>query len=430
MRHLVRTTAAFAFGLLLLAQTANAADTADVSLAKEVERYLDQTTIAAESGGAEVDLSGPTMKVKKGDHKIELNGRVMFDIFFIDADNGVFANGDAADGAFDPRDGSFFRRVRLAVAGTVYKNTIYKIQLDFAKSAVALKDAYVGLQKLGFVHKLMAGHFHEPMGMGELTSSKYMSFIERSGASGFAPSRNDGIAMSGDAWEKKFTWAIGIFRTADDNGFSRSDGGYSMTLRITAVFLENEENSSLLHVGFAFSYRDDRTYRLRMRPGPGTGDRTIDTGTIAAVDDLTILGFELAGRFKSFHAMFELFIADVNAPASGDPQFVAWYFEIGWFITGEVKTYKGNKWGRTKPNRNFHNADGPGAWQVVYRFDSVDLVDGGITGGEQVTHTFGVNWHWNPHTRVMFDVMFANVDKNDTIDQNVTSFITRFQFDF
>ena len=70
------------------------------------------------------------------------------------------------------------------------------------------------------------------------------------------------------------------------------------------------------------------------------------------------------------------------------------------------------------------------AWQVAYRFDQVDLTDSGIAGGKQTIHTFGVNWHWNPHTRVMFNVMFANIQDNDTNDQNVTSFITRFQFDF
>ena len=218
MRHLVRTTAAFAFGLLLLAQTANAADTADVSLAKEVERYLDQTTIAADNAGAEVDLSGATLKVKKGDHKIQLTGRLMFDIFFIDADDGVFADGDAAEGAFDSTDGSFFRRVRLGVKGTVFKNTLFKIEVDFAKGEVELKDVYVGLQKLGFVGKVIAGHFREPVGLEANTSSNYITFVERTGTSGFAPERNDGIMASGDAWEKKFTWAIGIFRTSDAIG--------------------------------------------------------------------------------------------------------------------------------------------------------------------------------------------------------------------
>ena len=202
-----------------------------------------------------------------------------------------------------------------------------------------------------------------------------------------------------------------------------------MTLRVTALFLENEENSSLLHAGFSFSYRGDDTFRLRLRPGPGTGDRTVNTGTIAGVDDISLFGFELAGRYKSVHAVFEVIIADVSA-AAADPQFTGWYFEIGWFITGEVRAYKGNVWSGTKPNRNFHNAAGPGAWQVAYRFDSVDLVDSGIAGGEQVIHTVGVNWHWNPQTRVMFNVMFANIDENDTLDENVTSFITRFQFNF
>ena len=108
--------------------------------------------------------------------------------------------------------------------------------------------------------------------------------------------------------------------------------------------------------------------------------------------------------------------------------FLGWYFEIGWFITGEVRPYKGGKWQRVKPIELFHDAPGKGAWQIAYRYDFFDIDDAGFVG-EQTIHTVGVNWHWNKNTRVMFNVMFASVEGNDS-DGDVTSFITRFQFDF
>lgn len=404
-----------------------AADTTDVSLAKEVERYLDQTTLAADGGGASVTLDGPTLKVKSADgtHSIQLNGRLMYDVFWMSSDDSVFTDGDAGEGVFDDRDGKFFRRLRLAAQGRVYENTVFKVQIDFSKSTIGIQDVYMGLLNLGFVKRLQIGHMNEPMGLDQLTSSKYISFVERAGASGFATGRNAGIRIDGGS---RVTWSAGVFCTVDDQASVRTNGGGAFTFRVTGLVLEDEDRDGFVHVGFAFSYRGDDTYRLRMRPGPATGDRTVDTGTLTDVDSVAVAGFELAARLGPVHAMAEAFVVDIDT-GGADPGFVAWYIEIGWFITGEVRTWKGNLWGRTKPLRNFHNAAGPGAWQVAFRYDSVDLVDDGVAGGEQQIITTGVNWHWNPHTRIMFNVMFAEVEGNDS-DGDVTTFITRFQFDF
>ena len=54
-----------------------------------------------------------------------------------------------------------------------------------------------------------------------------------------------------------------------------------------------------------------------------------------------------------------------------------------------------------------------------------------VAGGEQNSHTIGFNWHWNPNTRVMFDVVLAEPDPDSSgVDTDVTSFIIRWQFDF
>ena len=65
---------------------------------------------------------------------------------------------------------------------------------------------------------------------------------------------------------------------------------------------------------------------------------------------------------------------------------------------------------------------------MALRYDSVDLTDGMVAGGEQETFTFGVNWHWNPHARIMLNAVFADIAGSNQGD--LTVFQTRFQFDF
>ena len=105
-------------------------------------------------------------------------------------------------------------------------------------------------------------------------------------AAAMAPSRNSGLQVSGDAWEKKLTWALGIFRTVPDTGAGRADGQYSVTGRITALVVQNKDEGLLVHVGFAFSFRGDKSARHRFRFGPGTGSRSIDTSSTSVDEQL------------------------------------------------------------------------------------------------------------------------------------------------
>ena len=74
---------------------------------------------------------------------------------------------------------------------------------------------------------------------------------------------------------------------------------------------------------------------------------------------------------------------------------------------------------------------------LAVRYDETDLTDSGIAGGEQETITVGLNWHWNPNARVMFNYVMADISNGPTgsleagkIEGEVTVFEIRFQFDF
>ena len=75
--------------------------------------------------------------------------------------------------------GTEFRRVRVFNSGKLYGNVKYKLQLDFAGGEIAFKDVWMELGELPIDGKLRVGYFKEPLRLEVLTSSKYISFMER-----------------------------------------------------------------------------------------------------------------------------------------------------------------------------------------------------------------------------------------------------------
>jgi phosphate-selective porin OprO/OprP len=431
MSSFVKTCAVIA-ALGLLSQVAAAAEGSDVSLEKEVAQYVQYATAAGESNPNAMNSVWKTgIRWTSADkrHQVKLNGRLMWDTRFGSSDD---YPGDALT-----QDTTFFRRVRLAVAGHAYENVIFKVQVDFAKGdEVALKDVYVGLKNLpkNLKGTVKFGHFKEPFSLEELTSSKYITFMERAMVvNAFSPSRNSGIAYWMAPFEQRMTVGVGVFRPTDDAGSVMSNEGYAFTIRVTGLPLENDD--MVLHLGFAASYRSTtsgNTARFRARPGTGSGNRVFDTSSINGVDNYFLLGGEIAYVWKGLHVQGEFIMATVDG--GGDPSFFGWYFQVGYFIFGEMRPYKKSSaaFDKIKPENNLMEDGGWGAIEVAYRIDFLDLSDSGTTGGEGYTHTIGINWYWNPNTRVMFNFIYLDVTSPSSNygEGNAFFFQMRFQFFF
>ncbi|MHC4931385.1 MAG: OprO/OprP family phosphate-selective porin [Planctomycetota bacterium] len=419
--------------LLLAAGAADAAEekAADVSLEKEVARYVQMAEPKADDPTFKGEFkTGPRWTSADGNFQVKFIGRLMVDWFWQGSDD--FA---------DTPDGVFVRRARIGTEGTAYKNVIYKLEIDFSKASdgddedneVVLADVFLGLKNLPTVGTLLIGHIKEYFSLEELTSSKYIQFMERSApVQAFAPARNQGLGLTNTALEQRLVWGAGIFRETDPGGRESRDGGYNLTVRVAGTPINDKEKKMLMHVGFAFSYRDPMQARFRARPGIGTGPRYVNTDKFD-VDKYSLFGFEFAYIWKSLSFQAEFILADVDAPASGDPSFSGWYIAVSYWITGESRNYSAysGAFGRNKPKQNLYDGKGGyGGWEIAYRFDSIDLIDGLIAGGEQVSHTVGVNWHWNPNARVMFNFVYADITDGPEGTGKLQIFETRFQFDW
>jgi phosphate-selective porin OprO/OprP len=364
-----------------------------------------------------------------GDFKLRIGGRTMNDWTMYDTDEDIR---DSVNDGESIGNGTEFRRARLYIQGDIYQNIQFKAEYDFAGSEVAFKDVYIQLKEVPFFGSLTVGHFKEPFSLEELTSSRYITFMERSlGIEAFVPSRNTGFMLSNAVFEERATWAVGAFRDVDDtgDGFGR-DSPYNVTARLTALPWYMDE-AQLMHLGFSYSHRfrddPDSVIQFRSRPEAHLGPRFVDTGEFEA-DGVDLIGPEAALVYGPFSLQGEYFGAFTDSEEFDDPNFDAFYVYASVFLTGEHRVYDmgDGAFDRVSPRRNFDWQGGRGAWEAGFRYASLDLNDEGIEGGELDDFTFGLNWYLNPNVRLMFNYVFADLD--DSGEANI--FESRLQVDF
>lgn len=351
------------------------------------------------------------------DFKFKIGGRIMADFAFFDVDAD---SGTPLDGLMD---GNEFRRARLYFAGTIYDNIDFKAQYDFAGGDADFKDVYIKYNLLPIGIKV--GHFKEPFGLEEITSSKYITFMERSTPTeAFSPSRNTGVGVGSTALDNQLTWAVGAFRESD--GFGDGEGSnYHWTGRVTATPWSNEDQSNLLHVGGSVSYRDVDGQRYRSRPESHLAPRVVDTGEFG-VDSALICGLEAAVVLGPLSFQGEYMLANTDSDDGSDPDLSGYYAFVSWFVTGDMRPYKSSAGAFSRVSPDANAGDGSGAIELAARYSSLDLSDGTVDGGEVDDVTLGVNWYLNPNARIMVNYVNSDADENGEVDV----FQTRFQVDF
>ena len=76
------------------------------------------------------------------------------------------------------------------------------------------------------------------------------------------------------------------------------------------------------------------------------------------------------------------------------------------------------------------------AWEVAVRYDTLDLTDGTLRGGEMTNMAVGLNWYLNANTRLMFDYIMSNTENRNGPsgviigDADVNSFLMRWDVHF
>ncbi len=368
--------------------------------------------------------NGLQFSTPDGENKISIGGRLQVDYGFFSEESGV----DLEQGGIE------MRRARLGASGTIGGNIEFKTEYDFAGAKVAFKDAWIGLKDAGFLGKFRIGHQKEPMGLETLTSSKFISFLERSFTSAFTPSRNTGVLSSHSLGEEnQGTFSIGYFKDADGSANSQDNENKlhdedqsSVTSRVTYLPLYEHDGKKLLHLGVSISARDT-----------SAGSVTYDSDSLAhlgedivsatvAADRADLFGVEAAWVQGPFSLQGEL----VTSTIDDDKEVSAWYLQGTYFITGESRPYKRSSGSFTsiQPLNNY-GEDGKGAVELAIRFQEIDLEE--MAAGETAEAlSIGVNWHLNPNARVKFNAISASPDTASDYGNDVICYTLRLGINF
>lgn len=393
-------------------------------------------------------------------------GRIQFDM-------ANFTQNDASMNQYgDIPNAVGFRRARIALMGE-YEVIDYIIEMDFANrgglnttvnqkdQSTGFKDVYGQVRDLPLIGNVRIGHFKECFGLEQLTSDNYTTFMERSmiDEGAFVPGRNNGIMAFNWTENQRATGAIGVYtnQTSYDQPplFQYDHWGLDMSMRATYLpwYDEASNGRGLLHTGLDYAYRTGPDYQGKFTARPECNfvpSSCIINLSLSDVKEWQVAGAETALVYGPLSMQSEVYGMTVNRQNNVSNNFYGAYAFVSYFLTGENRPYnrKLGVFDRVRPLENFFRvrtcddnvATGCGAWEVAYRFSYIDLLDGLTTqgAGQAADHTIGVNWYWNPFTRVMFNYVHSQDVSNTLVGANVQRisggsldiFETRFAIDF
>jgi phosphate-selective porin OprO/OprP len=428
---------------------------------KELQRQVNEakaTAASHSSGGNGLDLNvkwkgTPQLSSTDGRFKFKVRGRVMTDFDSIDQDFQITGEDDV--------NGVELRRARIGVEGVVMYDWKYKAEVDFAGDETSVKDMYIAYT--GFEpFNILVGQFKVANSLEEMTSSRFITFMERSAfVEAFIVERQigAGIHAGGDHWSLQ----TGFYGnpTGDQGDFF--DDTTAAAVRGTVAPINTD--TTVVHLGASYRHRDAGTlrdtaqadlFRYRARGADlHLADRFVATPFIAEDDDMFVLEGAVVYRRFSVQGEYAQLEADIpNAVAPGvSPTYNGWYVEGSVFLTDDMRNYEADKGEFERvhvKNPVWGGSGGWGAWQLAGKYDTLDLTDGAraisastapgavpcTECGEMETWLIGLNWWLTNYTALKFNVTQSHITGGNVnhVNQNngadITGFGMRAQIDW
>lgn len=347
-----------------------------------------------------------------GDSEVSFEGLVQTDGYWYDNDVANL-DGDAGDGT----ETDFgLRRAELVLKGKGPGNFDWVLGYDasgdgkFLDTNISYK---IGGDKKHFVQ---LGQFKQPNSLEELSSTKNNDFVSKAMITNtFAVARRLGGSynLGGDDWQVTASY-FGRELTrnrAHGSGFGLRGGWAPIN-----------EKGNIFYVGVSYvDYDvDGDVSRVRVRPDADMSNRLIDTGSTAIrnADRNSTVGLEsfwVSGPFK-LQAEYMMNTIDRYSTGFADQPGGSYdstggYISGVWNITGETWSNKAGVPGTSSPSE-----PATGMWQLGVRYDTMDLDDGIVQGGNMDTWTVGVNYYWRSNFKFMVDYVKVTSERRGLND--------------
>jgi len=333
---------------------------------------------------------------------------VFFAALALDRQSWLSQNEDSEQqvGDLDQFDGGEVRDLRLGLFGTLdYFDKPWGYNVVISTNAFHERFAMEDQDNFRFLDyrldipiaggvQLSIGKQKEPISMERLMTLINLPMQERSSvADAFLPSRNFGALLSGNALDRRMSWAGGVFNDFIDADESIDDATTAVVGRVTWLPFVSEDQSNLVHLALAARLTNGNLgYRYQAEPEFNNSPLFVDTG---AGDANGTQQYSLEGSWRRgpFWLVAEYVDTNVDSPGVGRLNFSGYHVTGSWILTGEMREYhyKGGTFGPVPVSRSVYQ-NGKGAWEVAARWSSIDLDDDTVAGGQMDIFSFATTW--------------------------------------
>jgi len=352
-------------------------------------------------------------------------GRLMFDY-------GTFDYKDTPEENFT---GTEIRRATLETFGELSKNIGFKFQIDFAREIFNFKEVNIYFKDIPAIGgRLTIGNLLVPFNLDKITSSKYITFMERATPANYMRMFKTGFMYENfNIWKNRIGFQIAYTTNGEQiRGINyHLTDGQNLSTRLTVNAIEDRSKNELLHLGFSFTHKEpvkiddnpDKIYLIAVRPEADMARISL-FHLFHDVNNVLIGGFEAAYTIGSFSVQGEFVNAGISTK-NGRSYVPSYYGYVSYFLTGEHRPRSSiNAFGRVKPIKEFNFKDKWGAVELAARYSSFDLST--VEQGKLNNFTFGVNWYLTSYARIMYNYIHSNNPGIETTNMHML----RFQIDF
>jgi len=344
----------------------------------------------------------------------------------------------AYDGAYNPENGTgtdiYVRRGRVYFASS-HGDFSYKVILDYDDGETVLHGATVTYKGLGKDKKLNAGKLKEDISLQGMTSSKWVTSIERAMIPDtFQVGFNYGVQYS-HAMQNGLRYSVSLTKDQELADGNEPDGSLQLatTGRLT---YSNTDNNEVLHLGLSASHRNWGSNDFSIRQ---TGEVRKDQNRLAnfsnqvgaqqidASSAMLLVG-EFGYQLGRVHLSAEYGQIDVSANQGPDETFEGGYAQLGYFLSDNSRKYsKGSaKW--DKPT-NLNNQ-----WEIFARLSTFDMTTD-TSGTKAEVITVGANHYINKSVRMSYNYVFGDVSGPSQValtgsEDDGQAFVARLQYVF
>ncbi len=390
----------------------------------------------------------------------QLFGRLHVDYWGFPGDSPGANAFETGDPNISPQDRILLRRIRFGVQGDLWENMEYRLDLELSQgNDPEFRDVYIGVNDLPVLQTVLIGNQKRPYGLDHINSSRYNIFLERPFiVEAFnQDNRRLGVQSWGYSEDLEWNWRYGVFnqRNVQDEGAYVSDHLQpELAGRLSNTFFWHCDGRDYGHWALAGSIADPdgsglpgratNEARFRTRPEARTNSRWLDTGIIDEANDYGLVALENVWNFGPLQVVGEYQTLWLERNDPSPLNFHGGYFYVAYVLTGEHVPWdrETGQLDRLIPFTNVApftpcldgERTGWGAWQVAYRMSYGDLSDDDVLGGVGRSHTFGLNWYWNPWAKWQFNAIYGEIDDHAPVAGETfghyTALGTRFAIDF